>query len=158
MSVLTLAEAAAETRRARERGLLAVTTNGCFDLLHVGHIRYLEFARAQGDLLIAGVNSDASVRRLKGADRPVVPAAERAELLDALASVSHAVIFEEDTPTALIEALRPAAHVKGGDYRMEQIVERSAVERFGGRVILSPRIDSPSTTDRLAAIARRFAR
>lgn len=152
MSVLTMEEAAEKTRRARQNGQTTVTTNGCFDLLHVGHVRYLRHARSLGDLLIVGVNSDESVRRLKGSPRPFLPAEERAELIAALKPVTSAVVFEEDAPIAMIEALRPDIHVKGGDYSMDQIIEREAVERGGGRVVLAPHIETRSTTEIAAAI------
>lgn len=156
MSVLTLEEAAEEARKAHQNGQTTVTTNGCFDLLHVGHVRYLRYARSLGDLLIVGVNSDESTRRLKGAPRPFLPDKERAELIGALKPVAFAVVFEEDTPIAMIQALRPDIHVKGGDYSIEQIVEREAVEKGGGRVVLAPHIETRSTTDIAAAI--RFPR
>ncbi|MDE0022673.1 MAG: D-glycero-beta-D-manno-heptose 1-phosphate adenylyltransferase [Candidatus Poribacteria bacterium] len=152
MSVLTMEEAAEKTRRARQNGQTTVTTNGCFDLLHVGHVRYLRHARSLGDLLIVGVNSDESVRRLKGSPRPFLPAEERAELIAALKPVTSAVVFEEDAPIAMIEALRPDIHVKGGDYSIDQIIEREAVERGGGRVVLAPHIETRSTTEIAAAI------
>ncbi len=152
MSVLTIEEAAKKTRRARQNGQTTVTTNGCFDLLHVGHVRYLRHARSLGDLLIVGVNGDESVRRLKGSPRPFLPAEERAELIAALKPVTSAVVFEEDAPIAMIEALRPDIHVKGGDYSIDQIIEREAVERGGGRVVLAPHIETRSTTEIAAAI------
>ena len=152
MSVLTLKEAAEEARRARQNGQTVVTTNGCFDLLHVGHVRYLRHARSLGDLLIVGVNGDKSVRRLKGSPRPFLPAEDRAELIAALKPVTSAVVFEEETPIAMIQALRPDIHVKGGDYSIDQIIEREAVERGGGRVVLAPHIETRSTTEIAAAI------
>ena len=152
MSVLTLKEAAEEARRARQNGQAVVTTNGCFDLLHVGHVRYLRHARSLGDLLIVGVNGDESVRRLKGSPRPFLPAEDRAELIAALKPVTSAVVFEEETPIAMIQALRPDIHVKGGDYSIDQIIEREAVERGGGRIVLAPHIETRSTTEIAAAI------
>jgi rfaE bifunctional protein nucleotidyltransferase chain/domain len=118
----------------REAGRSVVFTNGCFDVLHRGHVRYLEQARALGDLLIVAVNSDGSVRRLKGADRPVNPVEDRAALLAALACVDHAVVFEEDSPATLIEAVRPDVYVKGGDYPPELVPEAPLVRRLGGQV------------------------
>ncbi|MCG5469776.1 D-glycero-beta-D-manno-heptose 1-phosphate adenylyltransferase [Micromonospora sp. LAH09] len=118
----------------REAGRSVVFTNGCFDVLHRGHVRYLEQARALGDLLIVAVNSDGSVRRLKGADRPVNPVEDRAALLAALACVDHVVVFEEDSPAALIEAVRPDVYVKGGDYPPELVPEAPLVRRLGGQV------------------------
>ncbi|SCE76021.1 D-glycero-beta-D-manno-heptose 1-phosphate adenylyltransferase [Micromonospora chokoriensis] len=118
----------------REAGRSVVFTNGCFDVLHRGHVRYLEQARALGDLLIVAVNSDGSVRRLKGPDRPVNPVEDRGALLAALACVDHVVVFEEDSPAALIEAVRPDVYVKGGDYPPELVPEGPLVRRLGGQV------------------------
>ncbi|MFV2101907.1 D-glycero-beta-D-manno-heptose 1-phosphate adenylyltransferase [Micromonospora sp. LOL_024] len=126
-----LTEIVAEQRRA---GRSIVFTNGCFDVLHRGHVRYLEQAQALGDLLVVAVNSDSSVRRLKGPDRPVNPVEDRTALLAALACVDHVVVFEEDSPTALIEAIRPDVYVKGGDYPPELVPEAPLVRRLGGQV------------------------
>ncbi len=141
----------------RARGERIVTTNGVFDLLHVGHARYLRAARAQGDLLVVGINTDAGTRRLKGLSRPFVPEAERAELLAALACVDYVTLFEEPTPEALLEALRPDLHVKGGDYRADDLPETAVVRRHGGEVITLPFVAGRSTTglaERIAAILR----
>jgi len=125
-----------------------VFTNGVFDLLHAGHIALLEAARAAGDVLVVGVNTDASVRRLgKGADRPLVAEGERARVLAALAAVDCVVLFDEDTPLALIERLRPAVLVKGADYAPEAIVGAAAVKGWGGRVVRVPLVAGKSTTD-----------
>ncbi|QOC94029.1 D-glycero-beta-D-manno-heptose 1-phosphate adenylyltransferase [Micromonospora craniellae] len=118
----------------RRDGRSIVFTNGCFDVLHRGHVRYLEQARALGDLLVVAVNSDDSVRRLKGADRPVNPVEDRTALLAALSSVDHVVVFEEDSPAALIEAIRPDVYVKGGDYPPDLVPEAPLVQRLGGQV------------------------
>jgi D-beta-D-heptose 7-phosphate kinase/D-beta-D-heptose 1-phosphate adenosyltransferase len=139
--------AAAAHWRAAQAGPV-VFTNGVFDLLHVGHVSLLEAARAQGAALVVGVNSDASVRRLaKGSDRPLVPEAERARLLAALACVDGVVLFDEDTPLALIQALRPDVLVKGADYEPSQIVGAAEVEGWGGRVVRIPLVPNRSTTD-----------
>ncbi|HXZ20681.1 MAG TPA: D-glycero-beta-D-manno-heptose 1-phosphate adenylyltransferase [Candidatus Acidoferrales bacterium] len=130
-------------RRNRRR---IVFTNGCFDLLHPGHIRCLEQARALGDLLIVAINSDTSVRRMKGADRPVVPEAERAEVLAALVAVDYVTVFEEDTPREIITKIMPDVLVKGGDWGPDQIVGRTEVEAAGGRVESIPLSPAPSTT------------
>lgn len=123
-------------------------TNGVFDLLHAGHIALLEAARAAGDALVVGVNTDASVRRLgKGADRPLVAEGERARVLAALAAVDSVVLFDEDTPLALIERLRPDVLVKGADYAPEAIVGAAEVEAWGGRVVRVPLVAGKSTTD-----------
>jgi D-beta-D-heptose 7-phosphate kinase/D-beta-D-heptose 1-phosphate adenosyltransferase len=119
----------------RAAGERIVFTNGVFDLLHRGHVEYLEEARALGDRLVVGVNGDASVRRLKGPTRPIVPEAERVEVLEGLASVDLAIVFDDDTPLRLIEAVAPDVLVKGGDWAIEHIVGRELVEARGGRVL-----------------------
>ena len=129
------------------QGKLAVFTNGCFDLLHLGHVRYLEAARSLGDGLIVGVNTDVSVARLnKGPGRPLNPEADRARVLAACACVDRVVLFGEDTPLALITRLAPDILVKGGDYRLDEIVGREVVEARGGRVVALPFVPGYSTT------------
>lgn len=151
--VILRVEAATAAARARSEGRCVVFTNGCFDILHVGHARYLAAARDCGDLLIVGLNSDESVRMLgKGPGRPLVPAAERAEMLAHLASVDHVVVFDEPTPIALIEAIRPDVHVKGGDYRAEDLPEADVVTRHGGRVEIMDLVQGRSTTNIIRAI------
>jgi len=130
----------------RSAGERIVFTNGVFDLLHRGHIEYLEEARALGDRLVIGVNSDASVRRLKGPKRPIIPQDERAELLAALACVDLTVLFDDDTPARLIEAVRPDVLAKGGDWALERIVGREFVEANGGRVVAVPLREGLSTS------------
>lgn len=125
-----------------------VFTNGVFDLLHVGHVRYLEFARDLGAMLVVGVNSDESVRSLaKGAGRPIVPAAERAEVVAALASVDFVCIFDEQRPDATIRALRPDIHVKSAQYDLAELPEAGAVAEVGGKIVLAPHLPESSTTD-----------
>ena len=143
------ARAAAREREARRRIVFA---NGAFDLLHAGHVRYLEAARAQGDWLIVGVNSDASVSRSKGAGRPIVPAAERAEIVAALACVGAVVVFEEDSPAALLEELRPDVHAKGTDYTAESVPEREVVARYGGKTVIVGDSKDHATTEMLERI------
>jgi rfaE bifunctional protein nucleotidyltransferase chain/domain len=121
---------------ARSRGRTVALANGCFDVLHVGHVRYLEGARAEADLLVVGVNGDASVRRLKGEGRPIVPAADRALLVAALRATDHAVVFEEDDVSRLLLALRPDVHCKGTDYTEQTVPERDVVRSYGGRVAI----------------------
>lgn len=130
----------------RARGRRLVFTNGCFDILHVGHVRYLEAARALGDALLVAVNSDRSVRALKGAGRPVMSELERAEVLAALASVDFVMVFDDESPRALIAEVLPDVLVKGGDYALEEIHGRAEVERAGGRVVALPFIEGASTT------------
>jgi rfaE bifunctional protein nucleotidyltransferase chain/domain len=133
--LVSRAAAARAVRAARRRGERVVFTNGCFDLLHLGHVRSLEQARALGDRLVVAVNSDASVRSQKGAGRPIVPERQRAEVLAGLACVDWVVLFAEPTPLATIEALRPDVLAKGGDWPLAAIVGRTAVEGWGGRVV-----------------------
>jgi rfaE bifunctional protein nucleotidyltransferase chain/domain len=140
----------------RGQGKRLVLANGCFDLLHVGHVRYLRAARALGDALVVGLNSDASVRRIKGPGRPVMPAGERAELVGSLAGVDAVVVFEEDTAEALIARLRPDIHAKGTDYTAESVPERAAVLAAGGRVAIAGDPKGHSTKDLIAAILARF--
>ena len=129
-----------------------VFTNGCFDLLHPGHVDYLEKARSLGDALVVGLNTDASVARLKGPSRPFVAESDRARVLSALACVDAVTLFDEDTPLALSSALLPDVLVKGGDYAVEQIVGRDAVEAAGGTVIVIPFLSGYSTTELLNRI------
>jgi len=135
MAVLSSAEAVAFAARLRGEGQTVVFTNGVYDLLHPGHVRYLQAARAEGDAVIVGVNSDRSVRALKGPHRPVHPQDERAELIAALACVDAAVVFDQDTPHEIITALQPDVLVKGADWPADQIVGREVVEARGGRVV-----------------------
>ena len=131
----------------KANGKKVVFTNGCFDLLHVGHVKYLQKARSFGDLLVLGLNSDASVRRLKGEKRPLIGEEERAHILAALDCVDYVVIFDEDTPLALIDTLKPAVLVKGGDYTPDGVVGKELVESIGGRVELVEFVDGKSTTN-----------
>jgi D-beta-D-heptose 7-phosphate kinase/D-beta-D-heptose 1-phosphate adenosyltransferase len=133
-------------RDARAAGRRIVFTNGVFDLLHPGHVRYLQAARAHGDLLIVGLNSDASVRRNKGPERPITPEEERAEILAALACVDAVAIFDEDTPADIIGRVQPDVLVKGSDWPADQIVGRDIVEARGGKVILEPVEQGHSTS------------
>ena len=124
-----------------------VFTNGCFDILHSGHVRYLTAARELGDILIVGMNSDASVRKLKGEGRPVNPAADRAEVLAGLRAVDHVVIFNEDTAEELVRRLQPDIYVKGGDYSLDRLPESAIVAVYGGRTVLVPMVEGRSTTN-----------
>ncbi len=140
----------------RRQGKRIVFTNGCFDLMHIGHTRYLQAARELGDVLVVGVNSDASVRSLdKGPGRPIVPQAQRAEVLAALACVDYVVVFDEPDPGALIGALQPDVLVKGGDWAPDRIIGREVVEARGGRVLTIPLVPGVSTSalvERIQAI------
>ncbi len=143
-----------ETERQKNRKI--VFTNGCFDLLHVGHVKYLQKARRLGDLLVLGVNSDASIRRLKGPLRPLIGEDERAHILAALDCVDFVVLFDEDTPLDLIRAVRPQVLVKGGDYRPEEVVGREFVESHGGRLELIRFVDGKSTTGIIEKILQQY--
>jgi len=144
--VLSRAEATRAVRAAQRRGEQVVFTNGCFDLLHVGHVRSLAQARGLGDHLVVAVNSDASVHRLKGSGRPIVPARQRAEMLAALACVDWVVVFRDDTPLSLIRALRPDFLAKGGDWSLDSIVGANDVRSWGGRVVQLRQVPSVRTS------------
>ena len=134
--VATLEAVRGQVEDARGHGRTVALANGCFDVLHVGHVRYLEGARREADVLVVGVNGDASVRRLKGPGRPVMPAEDRAVLVAALRAVDHVVVFEEDDVKGLLLALRPDVHCKGTDYTVDTVPEREVVRSYGGRVAI----------------------
>ncbi len=131
----------------KKQNKVVVFTNGCFDILHVGHLRYLNEAKRQGDILIVGVNSDRSVKKLKGESRPINSELDRAEMLCGLKAVDYTVIFDEDTPEKLIEELKPSIHVKGGDYTKDDLPETKIVESYGGEVRILTFIEGKSTTN-----------
>ncbi len=143
-----------EQMRSESRSV--VFTNGCFDILHAGHVELLEIARTFGDALILGLNSDASVRRLKGENRPVVPGTDRARVMGALRAVDRVTLFEQDTPFELIEALKPDVLVKGGDWKPEDVVGKDIVEAHGGRVEIVPLVKGRSTTNVIAEVVKRY--
>jgi D-beta-D-heptose 7-phosphate kinase/D-beta-D-heptose 1-phosphate adenosyltransferase len=144
--ILSLEELLRVREALRAEGRRLVFTNGCFDILHVGHVRYLLEARRLGDALLVAINSDASVRALKGANRPVMNEGERAEILAALSSVDFVTVFDDQSPRSLIAKVLPDVLVKGGDYRPEEIHGREEVERAGGRVLSLPFVEGASTT------------
>ena len=152
--VVHLAALVEERRAWKASGRVVVFTNGCFDLLHPGHVALFEDARAEGDVLVVGLNSDRSVRALKGPGRPLVPAAERAETLAALEAVDRVVVYDEDTPLALIAALQPDVLAKGADWTLETIVGRQEVEAAGGRVVRVELRPGRSTTALVARIRK----
>lgn len=152
--VLQLAELLEAAAGARAAGKAIVFANGAFDLLHVGHVRYLEAARREGDWLAVGVNSDASVARAKGPSRPVLPEGDRAEIVAALRCVDAVVIFSEDSPAELIAALRPEVHAKGTDYAPDTVPERDIVAAYGGRTAIVGDPKDHATTDVLERIRR----
>ncbi|HEV2911697.1 MAG TPA: D-glycero-beta-D-manno-heptose 1-phosphate adenylyltransferase [Pyrinomonadaceae bacterium] len=144
--IVSIAELSAARRRLRAEGRRLVFTNGCFDVLHVGHARYLEGARALGDALLVAINSDRTVRELKGAGRPVMSEAERAEMLAALRAVDYVTVFDDVSPRSLIAEIMPDVLVKGGDYALDEIHGREEVEAAGGRVVALPFVEGASTT------------
>jgi rfaE bifunctional protein nucleotidyltransferase chain/domain len=152
--ILDRDDLAARVARDRRHGLTHAFANGCFDLLHVGHIRYLQAAAEQADRLIVAINDDPSVRALKGPNRPVLPAADRAELVAAIRGVDYVVIFPEATVTPLLTLLQPAVHCKGTDYTTETVPERDAVRAYGGRVAIVGDAKNHSTHDLLARIKK----
>jgi rfaE bifunctional protein nucleotidyltransferase chain/domain len=145
--ILAPEEVAGVRARLRAEGRRLVFTNGCFDLLHVGHVRYLQAARALGDALLVAINSDRAVRELKGAGRPVMNEQERAEVLAALAAVDYVTVFDELSPRRLIASLLPDVLAKGGDYALDEIHGREETETAGGRVVALPFVAGASTTD-----------
>ena len=148
-------------QRSRLEGEVVVWTNGCFDLLHVGHVRNLRAARSLGDLLVVGVNSDASVRQLKGPERPIVPARERAEVLAALACVDRVIVFEEPTAEAAVSSLQPDVYCKGADYAPphgKPIPEAGLVASYGGRIAFLPLYPSLSTSELVRRVRGRRGR
>jgi len=142
----------------RKEGKKIVFTNGCFDILHVGHTRYLREAKRSGDILILALNSDESVRTLKGDKRPLVPEAERADVVASLESVDFVTIFHELTPLALIEFIKPDVLIKGGDWEEENVVGRESLKRWGGRVVIIPEIKGSSTTNIIEKILNVYGR
>jgi len=142
--------------KARRQGKKIVTTNGCFDILHVGHLRYLQKAKEQGDILIVAINSDESVRAIKGDKRPLIPEDERAEILAALECVDYVMIFPELAPIQFLHDLRPDIHVKGGDYKLDQVIERETVESLGGEMRIIPGAPGKSTSNLIEIIIKRY--
>jgi rfaE bifunctional protein nucleotidyltransferase chain/domain len=153
--ILCREELIRERERMRREGKQLVFTNGCFDLLHPGHVRYLNQARSLGDALVVALNSDQSVRALKGEGRPILTQQERAEVMAALEAVDYVTIFDEETPRELIAALLPDVLVKGGDWSVEKIVGREEVEADGGKVLSLPYVEGSSTSDILERILKR---
>ena len=140
-------------KELKDKGSKIVFTNGCFDILHVGHVRYLQAAKDLGDVLIVGLNTDASVKRLKGDNRPINNEADRAEVLLALKSVDHVVFFGEQTAESLIAEVKPNIYVKGGDYTLDTLPESKIVQSYGGRVEFIPMVAGRSTTNVINKIA-----
>jgi rfaE bifunctional protein nucleotidyltransferase chain/domain len=154
--IVSLGELESIRNEAHHYGLGVVFTNGCFDLIHRGHIEYLQKARVLGDVLVVGLNSDDSMRQIKGEGRPIVPQEDRAVILAALECVDYVVIFDEETPACLIETLKPDILVKGADYHIDEIVGREVVEENGGRVETIDMVPERSTTQIIQTILNRF--
>lgn len=152
--IITQEQLGEEIQRARQQGKTVVSTSGCFDILHAGHVTYLEEAKARGDILVVLLNADTSVRALKGNTRPIVPEMERAVVIAGLESVDYVCIFSEQTPCALIDSLQPDVVIKGGDYAGKQIPEMDSVAAYGGRVEYVDVVDGCSTTNIVEKIRR----
>ena len=150
--IITREKASRIASQVKREGRKVVFTNGCFDLLHIGHLELLEHARKLGDILIVGLNSDDSVRRLKGPQRPINTQLDRARILAALEVVDYVVIFNEDTPLELIQTIKPDFLIKGGDYSPDTIVGSAFVESYGGKVIVFPLVHGKSTSDLINTI------
>lgn len=155
--ITNLEKLAASRPKWRQAGQTVVFTNGCFDVLHRGHVEYLEQAKALGDILVVGLNTDASVSRLKGETRPIVPLADRALVLAALRAVDFVVPFDEDTPERLIRELQPDILVKGADYQVHEIVGHDVVLQSGGEVVRIPLTPGRATSDIIATILARYS-
>lgn len=153
--VLSLAEAVRIAKKLKKAKKNIVTTNGCFDILHVGHARSFRMAKKLGDVLMVGINSDASVRANKGKSRPIVPEKERAELVASLEAVDYVFIFGSKTPTPWLSKIQPKVHVKGSDRNIEEIPERHVIEKNGGKLVLIPHTGKHSTTDIIEKIRAR---
>ncbi|MCS6268054.1 MAG: adenylyltransferase/cytidyltransferase family protein [Vampirovibrio sp.] len=155
--VVSLPQLLAEVETLRQAGKKIVTTNGCFDLLHIGHLRYLQAAKALGDVLIVAVNADASVRGLKGDLRPVVSEADRAELIAGLACVDFAIIFRGETPIPELQAIKPNVHVKGGQYTVETLPEAPVLQSIGCEIAFIEMVDNRSTSQLIEKIIRAYS-
>ncbi len=158
MKIVTRNEAKEIAAALKAAGKIVVFTNGCFDILHAGHVRYLAAARALGDRLIVGLNSDWSVKGFKGADRPINPQDDRAEVLAALAAVDHVVIFDDRTAEGLVAELEPDVYVKGGDYRIADLPEAAIVAGYGGRTVLVPEVPGRSSSTIIGKIKETASR
>lgn len=150
--IKTLGEIKEIVENLKKQKKVIVTTNGVFDILHLGHIKYLQEAKKLGDVLIVAINSDSSVRQIKGPKRPINNQNVRAEVLSVLEFVDYVVIFNETGPIKFLSEIKPNIHVKGGDYKIEQIVEKGTVEKNGGKIVLIPEIKGYSTTDLISKI------
>lgn len=144
--VISLEDLLIEIENLKARNKKVVTTNGCFDIIHVGHVRYLKQAKEQGHVLVVGLNTDHSVRKLKGPTRPINKEDDRAEVLSSLNSVDYVILFNEETPISLLKLIKPDIHVKGGDYDINSLPEAKIIQECGGKVIFIPMVEGKSTT------------
>jgi len=154
--IVAFSKVKALASRLRAKGKRVVFTNGCFDILHAGHVKYLKKAKALGDVLILGLNSDSSVRKIKGPCRPVVPEGDRAVVISSLGFVDHVTIFADTTPLKLIKAVKPDVLVKGADWKVGKIVGADFVRSYGGKVVTIPLVKGRSTSGLIRAISKRF--
>ncbi len=154
--ILPSAQLAEILKHAKSKGKTVITTNGCFDVLHLGHLRYLQAAREVGDLLVVCVNSDSSVRSLKGANRPLVPESERTELLAGLECVDYVTVFSDVDAKIVLSQLKPDIHIKGGDYKIDEVIEREVVEANGGKVLVGLNLPGKSTTNLIKTIREKY--
>ncbi|MCC6545032.1 MAG: D-glycero-beta-D-manno-heptose 1-phosphate adenylyltransferase [Nitrospirae bacterium] len=154
--ILNISELSSRVKSLKQAGKRIVFTNGCFDIIHVGHVRYLKEARGLGDVLVVGLNSDESVRSIKGNNRPIVPQGERAEVLSSLRAVDFVVVFDEPDPYNVIAELKPDILVKGGDWRIEDIIGRDVVESCGGKVCTIPFIEGASSSRIIEDIINKY--
>ena len=155
--IKTISELKDISEELRNQNKIVITTNGVFDILHIGHIRYLQEAKKLGDVLIVAVNSDFSTKRIKGPKRPLNNEKDRVEALAALECVDYVAIFNEENPIKILEQIKPNIHVKGGDYDMNQIIEKDAVEKNNGKVVLIPKVKDYSTSNLINKIIKAYA-
>ena len=152
--IKSLNEIVKMARRSRARGHKVVTTNGTFDVVHIGHIRNLEAAKSHGDILIVGINSDASVKRYKGKERPIIPEQERAEVIASLKPVDYVFIFESDTPIPWLQKIKPHIHAKGADRKVSEIIEKNTLDKIGAKLVRVPYLKGKSTSPIIAKIKK----
>jgi|TARA_B100001971_G_C17738665_1_gene309566 rfaE bifunctional protein nucleotidyltransferase chain/domain len=145
------------SEKLKNQNKKVITTNGIFDILHIGHIRYLKEAKKLGDVLIVAINSDSSTKKIKGPKRPLNNEKDRAEALAALECIDYVAIFSEENPIKILEAIKPAIHVKGGDYKTHQIIEKDTIEENNGKIVLIPEIKGYSTTDLIKRIIKTYS-
>jgi len=154
--IKTLEELKEVVKELKDKNKITITTNGVFDILHLGHIKYLQEAKKLGDVLIVAINSDSSVKQIKGPERPINSEQSRAEVLSALSFVDYVIIFNESDPVNVLSDIKPNIHVKGGDYKIDEIIEKDIVEKNNGKIVLIPEIKGYSTTDLINKIIKNY--